>query len=214
MKSDFEPKLPDLNLNDLLRSGFAGAFFILVTATAFNDPGQLLKDNKDVAGALVALGVPVSLIIGSVIYVLHRAIPFPLLYWLFSGCVYCKDNKDRTKDNKGIRHLDITRWKNNRKENSLQRRLVEWASQIHFLYCLSWSSISALCLGYIFMWEQSSTYFRAWIPIAFFFPSAIVHHYRYLLWEYRVFQEDSSSIDSEPAQTKEDNKTFVEANKN
>ena len=204
MKSDFEPKLPDLNLNDLLRSGFAGAFFILVTATAFNDPGQLLKDNKDVAGALVALGVPVSLIIGSVIYVLHRAIPFPFLYWLFSGFVYCKDNKDnkdRTKDNKGIRHLDITRWKNNRKENSLQRRLVEWASQIHFLYCLSWSSISALCLGDIFMWEQSSTYFGVWIPFAFFFPSAIVHHYRYLLWEYRVFQEDSSSMALEPSQS-------------
>jgi hypothetical protein len=196
LKSDFELKLPDLNLNDLLRSGFAGAFFILVAATSFNDPGQLLKDNKDVAGALVALGVPVSLTIGTVIYALHRAIPFQGFYWICAVVVHLlhalKNKSLHGWKNKSTRELDITRWKNHRKENSLQRRLVEWASQIHFLYCLSWSSKSALCLGDIFMWEQSSTYFRVQCLFWFFLLSALFHHARYLWWEIRVFEEDSN----------------------
>ena len=194
MKSDFELKLPNLNLNDLLRSGFAGAFFILVAVTAFNDPGQLLKNNKDVAGALVALGVPVSLTIGTVIYAFHRAIPFVLLYGLLSAIVY--ENKVE------ILHLDIARWKRSmKKEDSLQDRFTDWASQIHFLYCLSWASFSALYLGNLFLWKQASTYCVARQLSLFFMGSAVIHHYRYLCWEYWVFQGDSSSMALEPSQS-------------
>mgnify|MGYP000962779295 CR=1 FL=1 len=181
--------MQNLNLNDLLRSGFAGAIFILIAVAAFDNPGQLFVQNKDVAGALGALATAAGLSIGTVIYAVHRAAPYPLLYLLFKVLTHRKES---------MLDLDVLRWKHSMKTNSLQPRLGDWAAQVHFLYCLAWASVAALLLGNAFEWKQLSTYTDAKRLCAVFFVCALVHHFRYQRCEHRVFQEDAALPDSKP----------------
>ncbi len=180
--------MQNLNLNDLLRSGFAGAIFILVAIAAFDDPGQLFVKNKDVSGALGALATVAGLTIGAVIYAVHRALPYPLFYWLFK---VLNHRKQSTLD------LDVLRWKHSMKKNPLQPRLGDWAAQVHFLYCLTWASVAALILGSAFEWKQLPTHSAAQWLCSMFALCALIHHFRYQRWEHRVFQEDAALPDAE-----------------
>lgn len=171
-----------LKLNDLLRSGFAGAVFLLVTVAAFYDPGQLSDKCKDMIGAIAALAVAVGLTIGAVIYAVHRALPYPLLY-LFFKTINCR--QESTLD------LDILRWKNSMITNSLQPNLRDWADQVHFLYCVTWASAAALILGNAFEWKQRPAHCATEWLLVICAVSALVHHFRYQRWERRVFQKDA-----------------------
>lgn len=115
--------MQNLNLNDLLRYGFAGAVFILVGVFAFEDPGKLFTANKDITGSLAAVSTVAALTVGCVIYALHRAIPYPILYWLF---------KCLTGRTESTLDLDIRRWENASKPNALQPKLGDWQHKFTF----------------------------------------------------------------------------------
>ena len=173
--------MQNLNLNDLLRYGFAGAVFILLAVFAFEEPRTLVV-NKDVTGTLVALSTAAALTIGCVIYAVHRAIPYPLLYQLF---------KLLTGRTESTLELDVQRWKNGSKDKALQPRLADWAAQIHFLYCITWSSSASLLTGGALGWKKNPSYGAVWWLVAAFASAALLHHYRYQRWERRIFTEDA-----------------------
>lgn len=174
--------MKDLNLNDLLRYGFAGAVFFLVAALAFEQPGALLLD-KEISGALAAASTAAALTVGCVIYALHRAVPYPILYAL------CRVVAGRHESSL---ELDIRRWKNMALNNPLQRHLSDWAAQVHFLYCTAWASIAALLLGNAAGWAPTSMHSVGWYAFAALLASAAWHHTRYQRWERRVFAEDAA----------------------
>ena len=172
--------MQNLNLNDLMRYGFAGAIFIFVLLIAFTEPRLVFLD-KDISGAAAAAFTAAAFSLGCVIYAFHRAVFFPPLYLLFKSLT---GREESTID------LDIQRWKNLSKANSLQPRLGDWAAQVHFLYCITWASIIAILYGVASNLTVTGAYSACKITSTAFLLSSLVHHYRYQRWEKRVFKED------------------------
>lgn len=177
---------PELDLNDLLRYGFAGAVFILVTFFAFLNPRQLFMNNNCASGALTAASTAVALTIGCVIYSLHRAGPYPLFYLVV---------KIIARRKKLMVDLDIQRWKNLSKEKAIQPRLNDWCAQIHFLYCIAWASLLALLMGTTLEWQKTEAYCVFWKLFVLFLVFGFIHHLRGQLWERRVMEEDNKLPD-------------------
>ena len=185
--------MPNLNLNDLLRYGFAGAVFLILMAVGFERPQALLE--KDFTNAVVVAALSgVALTVGCILYALHRAVPYPALYLLFS--------KLNHRLGSSI-DLDVTRWKNGAKAGSLQLNMGDWGSQVHFLYCIAWAGFSSLLLGHLADWKRTNL----WISIVglslAFLVSALWHHFRYQKWEKRVFEEDAKIVEAPVAKPKD-----------
>lgn len=181
--------MPNLTLNELLRYGFAGAMFFLVGAVAFEEPWKWFSSNEDIAGAIATLAVAAGLTVGATVYAIHRAVIYPVLYGTFARL---------TKRGKTTLELDILRWQHAAKKDALQPRMADWAAQVHFLYCLAWSSVAALGLGGQWQWMKQPVYSGlVWLCAALAL-CAMVHHFRHLLWEKRVFELDAAN--SEPVQ--------------
>ena len=182
-------KIAPLDLNQLMRYGFAGGNFVLLFCVSFPDAvSNRLKYIGAIGGAsgvlTTAALLAATLLIGSVVYVVHRALPFQLATKILAIL---------TRDGTNVVDLDIDRWKNTKEKKSLQRDMKEWAAQVHFLYCLTWSTALVLLVG----WWGSLTSSR-WQPICWwlfhlYLFSAIVHHCRYHVWERRVFDEDNGA---------------------
>jgi len=172
-----------LNLNELLRYGFAGTVFLILIIAAYDEPRFVMSGeygNGILATALLTIGLTA----GSVIYTLHRAIPYPVLYWVFAKLSGRKEN---------TMELDIKRWRNVSKSGSLQPRLGEWAAQLHFLYCIGWSGLVAIVLGKGACWSRSDLWCAVLSASLCFLFAGMWHHYRYQKWEKRVFIEDGGA---------------------
>lgn len=174
--------MKELNLNELLSYGFAGAVFLAFLLLAYSEPGSVVAGEAHVA--LVTAGlIAVGLTTGCVIYSLHRAIPYPVFYWIFAKL---NGRGDKTID------MDINRWRNLQRADALQSRMGEWGAQVHFLYCLAWAGFLSICLGELSSWKRTNMFPAAVLTSLLFFVSAAWHHYRYQKWEKRVFDEDKA----------------------
>lgn len=174
-----------LNLNDLLRYGFAGGAFLILTMAGFCSPRDVLR-NGEATAFLAATILGVGLTVGSILYALHRAVPFPLLYKAFAKLA---GRGESTLE------LDIQRWRHLAAEGSLQSHMSDWGAQVHFLYCISWAGFSSLLLGSLASWNKSELWCAVLSLAIIFLISALVHHYRYQVWERRVFEVDAASAD-------------------
>ena len=69
----------------------------------------------------------------------------------------------------------------------------EWADQVHFLYCVAWAGFSAILVRPAAGWECPVER-EFWVALAvavLVLVAGIVHHFRYLQCEKRVFEEDA-----------------------
>jgi hypothetical protein len=173
-----------LNLNELLRYGFAGGFFIIMTLASFKEPRCLIL-NKEISPSLFIAITTIKLIIGSILYTVHRAIPLWLLYLLFAFI---------TTRGYNIREIDITRWKNLQKQRSLQSEMSEWSAQVHFLYCLWWAGFSVYIIGSFAGWSKTELACPLFWTSIVILIAALIHHIRYQIWEKRVFVLDSNIL--------------------
>lgn len=172
--------MQNLNLNDLLRYGFAGAVFLMLTVAAFENPQILLT--KDYANSIVAAALlGVGFTVGCILYALHRAVSYPVLYFIFAKL---------TRRTNSTLELDITRWKNSSKVGALQPRMADWGAQVHFLYCVAWAGFASLLLGQLKDWKTTKLWLFVLLASVLFLASALWHHYRYQKWERRIFEED------------------------
>ena len=129
-----------------------------------------------------AISTAAGLTVGCVIYTLHRAIPYPVLYQLFK---WLNHRTESTLE------LDLQRWRHAANKNAMQHRLGDWAAQVHFLYCIAWATGTSLLIGNALNWKPTPTYAACWWLFAAFAAGGLVHHFRYQRWERRVFQEDA-----------------------
>ncbi|MEO9967159.1 MAG: hypothetical protein ABJF11_15275 [Reichenbachiella sp.] len=176
--------MKSLDLNNWLRYYLTGAALIGVTFIRIisqkNCEPILTFPTLELTEKIFAL-ISVPLIIGSLIYIINRAIFFPIIYRILLVIVllfikrsalsrdmiipYVPSSFEINKDKKRWRKGDI--------------HLSEWGAQIHFLYSFSVGLLFLIWTNKI-MLMQESTYisYAFWI----IFASAIIHHLRYLIF--------------------------------
>lgn len=192
-----------LKLEELLRYAFSGALLLisLVLTHPKEKWGPVLGVDPTVVKGIGDATVIIAfvLLIGSSIYVLHRAVAYPILWRLalgvLVGCRTYRGSRDMLflyRISAEEARLDL--WRLGLKTWAPIRAsfLSEWGAQVHFLYCSGWAILVARILGSYFANTPAETHpaelFRCLLWI--FFLGGFVHHLR-LLQMIAIFQTET-----------------------
>lgn len=164
--------MKELRLQDVLRYALSGGIGIVVllltypkTVCSINHLAASLGKPEGALGVTLILGV--VLMIGTLIYNVHRAVIYPIFFWFLScktrsrardfealarsaqlaGCCFTKQFGCPWKPSKF--ELDLDYWRSGLCETQ-RRRWDEWGAQTHSLYCAAWAIFAALTLGCFF----------------------------------------------------------------
>lgn len=186
----------NLTFQQIFRHVLPGGITLLVLLGVYDvsgseSDGQL--DATSLGGA--ALLSAVALVVGGLIYTLHRAIAYPLIYrvLLLVGPLRYDPKRKRAwnilwpSDEEVER--DILRWKKRKIEGSPVSMLSEWATQGHYLYCSAWAILIGHLVGSLLGWATRSSLccLSFWL-VGVFFAAGVYHHTRYLYFESRVLR--------------------------
>jgi hypothetical protein len=133
--------LQSLSLGFLLRSIFAGVFFVASFYTATDYPSQFAKMKE--LGATDMLGI--ALFSGVIIYCIHRAVVYPLIEWaLDSALAQSLRAKVPLISTLSVTAL-VRRWDRNSSDADgpnpeRAKNISTWGDYTHLLY------VSALCI--------------------------------------------------------------------
>lgn len=158
--------MKDLSLNDVLRYALAGGNFFVLFVWQFRP--EVAIDSELTKSAAV-LGV--CLLVGSIVYVSHRAIPFPLVFLPLAlrAAGYTR----------GTQELDSRRSAVLEKREYLRDALSEWGAQVHFLYALFWTTVMAPLIGLVATEYEPQV--ASWLVLtigALYLIAAFVHNVR------------------------------------
>lgn len=174
--------MSNLKIDEILRYALAGGVALLAVWFGYKEPSVWLSEKRE--GALITVAFSaLPILIGALVYVLHRALLYPFFYRTLARM------SGRTESTK---EMDILRWKHQSKAGALQHRMSEWAAQIHFLYAASWSVAIANLVAHFGGWTQSSWHWIQLSVLPILLVAAISHHWRYLQWEAAVFVHDAN----------------------
>ncbi len=144
--------MQQLRFEELLRYGFAGAIGLIALVLGFSGFAKIAADIPAITQASVLVGAAFAL--DTLVYAIHRAFLYPLIYRLVLGLlvicrVYCFDKRLLLLLSPVPLEveLDFLRWKRTKEEDYAQPRLTEWGAQVHFLYCSSWTVFLVLWIG-------------------------------------------------------------------
>ena len=138
----------DINqfLRFLLAGGWAIACYLFINPTEFK---------KGIEGNGIT-SIIFALIIGSIIYIIHRALIYPNIYKLICFILWiCRIIKKWDwgfvilfiPSPREIRH-NFRRWSERKKENSFSsKHIIEWGSQVHFLYCSAFACLASILIS-------------------------------------------------------------------
>jgi len=184
--------LDTLKFHDILRYFLAGGFFLVSYFRATKD---LELCPISVSASELTLFTGIALVAGSAIYVLYRALLYPIIgrFVLFLA-LKSKPAKYR------LRHfwpykllplemeLDEKRWvRHGDEKNTIQSSLDEWGVQVHFLYCVALS----MCAGNLislsdYLNEPLETDWWIFGGIIVFFVAGLASDYRAWTYELRL----------------------------
>ena len=133
--------LKDLRFGEYLRYVFAGGITLFVWAVLY--PKSLDSSLFDGAFSQGIVIFGLSLIIGSLIYSIHRATLCVVIHRVIA-CIAYRNCKIDMVD------LNISRWKSLSEEKSLRHHISKWSPHVHFLYCASWGIFATLIIGKYF----------------------------------------------------------------
>lgn len=133
----------NLDINQFLRFLLAGGWAI--ACYLFINPDFYPKVHEINGVSLTIL----ALVLGSLIYIFHRAVIYPNIYKFLCLILFFLN---KTEWNIGLIipflpvkeevKQDFDRWDARGKKDSLSKKnIVEWGSQVHFLYCSAWASL-------------------------------------------------------------------------
>lgn len=139
-------------LNDLLRYGCGGGVFLGGGTLLSLSPCKIA--NLDLSGAGLSLLAAVALLIGILIYALHRALFYPIMLRLVHRGVLPKDQREKWwacpyRVTKFEAEQDIARWQRKATNPQLQAGLDYMGSQTHFLYVVALALILAVATSYV-----------------------------------------------------------------
>jgi hypothetical protein len=177
------------NLDQLLRHAFAGAGFLITVLVAYP---QLRSTYSGLdSSLLIATSGGAILLFGSLIYVLHRTILLRLSYSMLIRMVWKNEHRSQID-------LDLGRFRRGKNPKSLQGEMVEWASQVHFLYCIAWAVIFGLLSGLPLFGHLGPRFgYRLATFTGVMLSAALYHNRRYLSYE-RETERRESKVTSIP----------------
>jgi hypothetical protein len=176
-----------LKLDDLLRYGFCGGLFVLTLLLVHPASSEKLSQAKSVGEAGLLLGL--VLLIGSLIYTLHRALTYPLVLFKLAALVVAIFGGFKFElalvipffQTKLERDMDGWRLELRRKQDALSGVIAEWGAQVHFLYCSGLSVLLALFVTSFFIVDENplTRRFLFWSSALMMF-GGFYHHVRLL----------------------------------
>jgi hypothetical protein len=121
-------------LGELLRYGLAGGNLLVLFYLRYRPE---LPAVDEIGTSAIVLGA--SLLLGAIVYSLHRALPYPFIMFPLALRIagYRSSVKEFEKERDAA--LDTNA--------RVQRHAPEWGAQVHFLYTLCWSTLLAPLLG-------------------------------------------------------------------
>jgi hypothetical protein len=173
----------NLKIDEILRYALAGGIAMLAVWLGYREPALWLNEKRE--GALISLAfAALPILIGALSYVLHRALIYHSIYRVLAKlCGRLGSTLE----------LDMARWENQAKDNSMQLRMEEWAAQIHFLYAAAWAVAMANVVAHVGQWTRSPWHWLELLFLPLLLIAAVVHHWRYLIWEAEVYRHDATS---------------------
>ena len=198
------------SIDNLLRYALAGGFTVLALLYGYSDSKDKLPKVDGFKEEVILLGL--VLLIGSLVYVVHRAFIYPLFYriglrivwrkehWFWLSCPCCKGKQwgwlsvivwcVRDPDI----HIDMDRWSSREDPKSVRKNLGEWGAQVHYLYCATWSVLLGLWLGRLLgANSRSPEVGQLLVASCGLFMVAIIHHARLLFYERRISEVERHS---------------------
>jgi hypothetical protein len=183
--------MKELGLQELLRYALSGGIGIASLLLMYPKVACLIGHIEGTAGVTLILGA--ILVVGTLVYNIHRALLFPpifraiglitlpwinptwklLILWLPSDAEI---------------EFDRWRWK---LEDKDRRRWDEWSAQTHSLYCAAWATLAAFVFGRYLAGPpscQSRQIF--WVLFCTTLIAGMVNNFRLL---YSIAAEKSSS---------------------
>lgn len=137
-----EPLLKSFSLGFLLRSVFAGAFFVIAYQIAAEGTQAVLHIDSP---GLLAAAFPISLFSGVIIYGLHRALLYPFVEYVFHTSAGKKTREQFPLISNATVDALLDIWgmgaEVDKKTQEYARKTSEWADFTHLHYA------SALCIG-------------------------------------------------------------------
>ena len=191
-------KLKDLSIDEWLRYFFAGAITLFAWIVLSPDKNDFSLSKGILSQGVFILGFP--LIIGTLIYSIHRAIIYPLfiqpiILWHVFDIGFRKIYVTITK-------LNIMTWEIHNDEKTVLHRIRGWASKFHFLWCTSWGLGVTLIWLYLthpdFCWFRFPPYIGFCILFVVTFFSALIDTCRAVKHEKEIlftrYKEKMSTI--------------------
>lgn len=203
-----------ITLNDLFRYIFAGTIMVAGLLVGFEGfttrlQSERVLDGFDSAAANAAWLIAI-LVLGTLIYTIHRAVLFRFVRLLvvlvvstgwhrLCCCVRYPDFRGlwsrkwlaNSKGSMTTLKTDVEMLLHKqRRESSILRGFHEWGSQVHLLYCACWAVLASQLVGHYLMdldWRGDARCLGLWIALVLL-AAALVHHFRLETFE-RVIQE-------------------------
>lgn len=185
--------MKELGLQQLLRYALPGGIGVAVLFLTYPELDCQIKQLD--TGKEATLILAAVLLVGALIYNLHRALLFPPLFRFLSWRTL--EPKPGTKNlyRPSLAELNVDRWRWKLGTKEERQRWDEWGAQTHFLYCVAWAIFAALAVGYFIAERVSLLCLKAFMILAVIMVVAgLVNNYRLL---YTIAQEirESSDID-------------------
>lgn len=180
-------------INDLLRYILIGSFFITLLYVISDK--TVLQENIKILGqsALTASGLVLCLMSGAIIYLLYRSFIYsmilnPIVTMLVKPFRVIKlgDAFKSCGISETIRMIDKKRWAHS--NDAEKKNLSEWASQVHFLYNMSFCGLYAYLLICLFptIFIGADKYLISLAVIVFIL--SLIHHIRYKRMEIEILK--------------------------
>ncbi len=187
--------LEKFNTNEFLRYLNIGVFFVSINFFFIQE--NILTSKLNIIGkeSFATILIGLSLISGTTIYILYRAVIYSALINPFITFITQKKRikaiSESTKTSDAIFKMDIVRWKI--KDENIHKRLDEWASQIHFLYSLS------ICCLIVFLYSKiHQQYYNDTTSLIYWWLTILLitvyHHVRYKLFEIEIIKSNIETI--------------------
>ena len=168
-----ETVLRSFSLGFLLRSVFAGAFFVLTYSVATKNTSAEVHVN---AGNLFSFGMVFALIAGVTVYGIHRAVIYPWFEWsLDAGWAKRSRQCGLTLINDNVIRELVNKWDRKAKKDNEHAKMrcrteqiTLWADYIHLQYDSAWCIVTGYWVGEIVGQPYHMPYWRLFTAAACF----------------------------------------------
>jgi hypothetical protein len=144
--------IKSLSLFELLRYGFSGAIFIAALISAKLGVTDALKNRS---WPDVAIMAAVALVVGCLIYSLHRVLYRIIIIKILLMMLRKKYPIAKLPNDTSFLEVeylrDFERWKRRCTSSCFQGHMDEWAAQVHFLYCSAWAAVAGVFVGRVLL---------------------------------------------------------------